>query len=172
MDYLFNWVLYEQPGEKDEWGRDASTSENISWIARWPLKAGHSRNGSWNRHLPPPSLPESALLNHESRRNSASAPANHRARLLCQCCLRQRLYDRGERTPGALAALICGTGGRTRGVSPRPSVPCPDQSRGSREESAFSGTQYLRKKQIPFGKLRASFRAESPAARGRTSPVL
>ncbi len=22
--FLFNWVLYEQPGEKDEWGRDAS----------------------------------------------------------------------------------------------------------------------------------------------------
>ena len=24
VEYLFNWVLYEQPGEKDEWGRDAS----------------------------------------------------------------------------------------------------------------------------------------------------
>jgi hypothetical protein len=23
-DYLFNWVLYDQPGQKDEWGRDAS----------------------------------------------------------------------------------------------------------------------------------------------------
>ncbi|OFV98152.1 MAG: hypothetical protein A3F68_09490 [Acidobacteria bacterium RIFCSPLOWO2_12_FULL_54_10] len=23
-EYLFNWVLHEQPGEKDEWGRDAS----------------------------------------------------------------------------------------------------------------------------------------------------
>jgi hypothetical protein len=24
VDYLFNWVLYDQPGRKDEWGRDAS----------------------------------------------------------------------------------------------------------------------------------------------------
>lgn len=24
VEYLFNWTLYEQPGEKDEWGRDAS----------------------------------------------------------------------------------------------------------------------------------------------------
>ncbi len=24
VDYLFNWVLYDQPGNKDEWGRDAS----------------------------------------------------------------------------------------------------------------------------------------------------
>jgi hypothetical protein len=24
VEYLFNWALYEQPGEKDEWGRDAS----------------------------------------------------------------------------------------------------------------------------------------------------
>jgi hypothetical protein len=24
VEYLFNWVLYEQPGETDEWGRDAS----------------------------------------------------------------------------------------------------------------------------------------------------
>jgi hypothetical protein len=24
VEYLFNWVLYDQPGKKDEWGRDAS----------------------------------------------------------------------------------------------------------------------------------------------------
>lgn len=24
IEYLFNWVLYDQPGNKDEWGRDAS----------------------------------------------------------------------------------------------------------------------------------------------------
>lgn len=24
VEYLFNWVLYDQPGQKDEWGRDAS----------------------------------------------------------------------------------------------------------------------------------------------------
>lgn len=24
VEYLFNWVLYEQPGERDDWGRDAS----------------------------------------------------------------------------------------------------------------------------------------------------
>ena len=24
VDYLFNWVLYDQPGQTDEWGRDAS----------------------------------------------------------------------------------------------------------------------------------------------------
>ncbi|MGE5647146.1 MAG: hypothetical protein ACM336_15300 [Acidobacteriota bacterium] len=24
VEYVFNWVLYEQPGRKDEWGRDAS----------------------------------------------------------------------------------------------------------------------------------------------------
>ena len=24
VEYLFNWVLYDQPGDKDEWGRDAS----------------------------------------------------------------------------------------------------------------------------------------------------
>jgi hypothetical protein len=24
VEYLFNWVLYDQPGNKDEWGRDAS----------------------------------------------------------------------------------------------------------------------------------------------------
>lgn len=24
FEYLFNWVLYDQPGNKDEWGRDAS----------------------------------------------------------------------------------------------------------------------------------------------------
>ncbi len=24
VEYLFDWVLYDQPGEKDEWGRDAS----------------------------------------------------------------------------------------------------------------------------------------------------
>jgi hypothetical protein len=24
VEYLFNWVLYDQPGERDEWGRDAS----------------------------------------------------------------------------------------------------------------------------------------------------
>ncbi len=24
VDYLFDWTLYEQPGKKDEWGRDAS----------------------------------------------------------------------------------------------------------------------------------------------------
>jgi hypothetical protein len=24
VEYLFDWVLYEQPGDKDEWGRDAS----------------------------------------------------------------------------------------------------------------------------------------------------
>jgi hypothetical protein len=24
VEYVFSWVLYDQPGQKDEWGRDAS----------------------------------------------------------------------------------------------------------------------------------------------------